>query len=165
MKKQSVLVKATSLMLAASVLLTSCVSTTLIQSVPSGAKVYLNGEPVGVTPYTHSDTKIVGTTTMVKLTMDGYDPLNTSFSRAEEVDPGAIICGFIAFFPFLWTMKYKSTHTYELTPSTGGAQPVLKAPPAQSKSERLKELKQLLEDKLITPEDYEKRKQKILDEY
>lgn len=61
-----------SLMLASSILLSSCASTTIIQSNPSGAKVYLNGEPAGVTPYTHQDTKLVGTTTSLKLEKEGY---------------------------------------------------------------------------------------------
>ena len=168
MKKQTMTTKMISLFLAGSILLTSCASTTMIQSNPSGAKVYLNGEPVGTTPYTHRDTKIVGSTTTVKLEKDGYDPLNTSFSRDEEVDVGAIIGGIFVLVPFLWTMKYKPTHTYELTPSSGNEQKVIKTTPQQnqtkSKADRLRELKQLLDEKIITQEDYEKEKKKILEE-
>jgi len=168
MKKQTMTTKMISLFLAGSILLTSCASTTMIQSNPSGAKVYLNGEPVGTTPYTHRDTKIVGSTTTVKLEKDGYDPLNTSFSRDEEVDVGAIIGGIFVLVPFLWTMKYKPTHIYELTPSSGNEQKVIKTTPQQnqtkSKADRLRELKQLLDEKIITQEDYEKEKKKILEE-
>lgn len=39
----------------------------MIQSNPSGAKLYLNGENVGETPYSHTDTKIAGSTTTVQL--------------------------------------------------------------------------------------------------
>jgi len=168
MKKQTMTTKTISIFLASSVLLTSCASTTMIQSNPSGAKVYLNGEPVGTTPYTHRDTKIVGSTTTVKLEKDGYDPLNTSFSRDEEVDVGAIIGGIFVLVPFLWTMKYKPTHTYELTPSSGNEQQIIKTTPQQnqtkSKADRLRELKQLLDEKVITQEEYEKEKKKILEE-
>jgi len=52
MKKTKLLSKAISLMLAGAILFASCSSSTLIQSSPSGAKVYLNGEYAGVTPYT-----------------------------------------------------------------------------------------------------------------
>ena len=160
--------KTISLLLAGSVFLTSCASTTIIQSNPSGAKVYLNGEPVGTTPYIHRDTKIVSSTTTVKLEKDGYDPLNTSFSRDEEVDVGAIIGGIFVLVPFLWTMKYKPTHTYELTPSSGTEQQKIKITPQQnqskSKADRLRELKQLLDEKIITQEEYEKEKKKILEE-
>lgn len=160
--------KMISLVLAGSILLTSCTSTTLIQSNPGGAKVYLNGEPVGTTPYTHRDTKIVGSTTTVKLEKEGYEPLHTSFSRDEEVEVGAIIGGLFVLVPFLWTMKYKPTHTYELTPSSGDDQPIIKTKPQQyqtkSKADRLRELKQLLDEKVITQEEYEKEKKKILAE-
>ncbi len=160
--------KTISLLLAGSILFTSCASTTTIQSNPSGAKVYLNGEPVGTTPYTHQDTKIVGSTTIVKLEKEGYEPLHTAFSRDEEVDVGAIIGGVLVWVPFLWTMKYKPLHTYELTPSSGSEQPKIKTtlPQTQTKSkaDRLREVKQLLDEKVITQEEYEKEKKKILEE-
>lgn len=34
-------------------LFSSCVSATLIDSSPSNAKIYINGENVGTTPYKH----------------------------------------------------------------------------------------------------------------
>jgi len=168
MKKPTIVTQTVLLLLAVAILWTSCASTTMIQSTPSGAKVYINGEPVGTTPYPYTDTKIVGTTTVLKLKKDGYDPLNTSFARDEEVDIGAIICGFICFFPFLWTMKYKPSHTYELVPSFVYDQQIIKTQPmqekAKTKADRLRELKQLYEEKLITQEDYDKEKTKILEE-
>ena len=101
-------------LLAFTVLLSSCASTTIIRSEPPGANLYLNGEPVGTTPYTHSDTKIVGTTNTVELKMEGYEDFVGSFSRNEEADVGAIIGGIFFVFPFLWVMKYKPFHNYEL---------------------------------------------------
>lgn len=161
--------KTVSLLLAGSILLTSCSSTTLIQSNPSGAKVYLNDEPVGKTPYKYTDTKIVGSTTVVKLEKEGYDPLIASFSRNEEVDAGAVVGGIFFWFPFLWTMKYKPNHMYELIPSTGTEQPPVQQvqqnlPSIKSKAERLREFKQLLDEKVITQEEFEKEKKKILEE-
>jgi hypothetical protein len=105
----------------ASVLLVSfvmigCSSTTLITSDPPGAKLSINGVSVGKTPYTHSDTRIVGSTLMIKLEKDGYEPLNTTISRDERVDVGAIIGGLFVLVPFLWTMQYNPQHSYELSP-------------------------------------------------
>lgn len=100
-----------SFILAGSLLLASCSSTTMINSSPSGAKVYLNGEAVGTTPYKHSDTKIVGSYTAVKLEKEGYKPFYAGFSRSEEADVGAIIGGIFVLVPFLWTMKYKPVRT------------------------------------------------------
>ena len=73
MKKRVLLFRGIAILLTLTIILSGCASTTIFQSTPTGAKLYLNGEPVGSTPYTHSDTKIVGSTTMVKLTMDGYE--------------------------------------------------------------------------------------------
>ncbi|MDR2927257.1 MAG: PEGA domain-containing protein [Cytophagaceae bacterium] len=160
MKNQRMTTKIISVSLAGAILFTSCASTTMIQSNPSGAKVYLNGEPVGTTPYSHTDTKIVGSTTTVKLEKEGYEPLNTSFSRDEEVDAGAIIGGVFVWIPFLWTMKYKPTHTYELTPSSNAKQP--KNQP-QTRADKLRELKQLFDEKLISTEDYRRERRKVLD--
>lgn len=149
-------------------LFSSCASTTLIQSNPSGAKIYLNSEPVGMTPYTHTDTRIVGSTTLVELEKEGYYPLNTSFSRDEEVDVGAVIGGIFVFFPFLWTMKYKPQRTFEMTPLSE-QDPALgtHAVPNdinKSKADRLRDLKKLLDEGIITEQEFEKEKKKILDE-
>lgn len=167
MKKQ--ITKIVSLLLASSILLASCSSTTMIQSSPSGAKVYLNGEPVGTTPYPHTDTKIVGSTTTVKLVKEGYEPYYTSFSRDEQVDVGAIVAGMFVFFPFIWTMKYKPSHTYELKSLSGTEDRIMEMQTRKinynkSKADRIREFKQLYDEKIITQEEYEKEKKKILDE-
>lgn len=108
--------KVTAVLTASAILFSSCSSHTLITSIPEGAKVYLNEEYVGTTPYNYRDTKIVGTTTTINLKKEGYKDVNTSMSRNEEVDGGAIVGGLFLLFPFLWTMKYKPAHTYEMTP-------------------------------------------------
>lgn len=159
------------LLLAGTVLISSCSSSTMLLTDPAGAKVYLDGEPVGTTPYRHTDTKIVGSTTAVRLEMEGYEPLDTSFSRDEEADAGAIVGGVFLIFPFLWTMKYKPTRTYELRPL--GTQPPTAAPSTpqsvvqatgKSKADRLRETKKLLDEKILTQQEYEVEKQKILNE-
>ncbi|HUS87444.1 MAG TPA: PEGA domain-containing protein [Bacteroidales bacterium] len=112
--KHSIVLRSVAMLLACIVLFSSCASTTMIRSDPTGAKLYLDGEPAGTTPYAHTDSKIVGSTTTVQLTMEGYEDFNNSFSRNEEVDVGAIIGGVLFLIPFLWVMKYKPYHTYEL---------------------------------------------------
>lgn len=168
MKRKAIILKSVSWLLAGSILTASCTSTTLIQSTPNGAKVYLNGEPVGTTPYTYRDTKITGSTTFVKLEKDGYEPVNTFFGRDEEVDVGAIVGGVFFLVPFLWTMKYKPTHTYELKPLTENSNstipPTVPSIQSRTKAERLREVKNLLDEGLINQEDYDKEKKKILEE-
>jgi len=136
----------------------------LIDSVPTGAKLYVNGEPVGTTPYSYSDTRIVGSTNYVRIEKEGFQTLNSSFSRDEELDIGALIGGIFVTIPFLWIMKYKPTHLYELKPLEDQKQiienPDLKN--TESKAERLRELKKLLDDKIITEEEFAREKKKIL---
>ena len=169
MKKPNFTLKSICILLISCILFVSCSSTTLLTSSPSGAKVYMNGEPVGTTPYSHSDTKIVGTTTSVKLVKEGYEPLNTYLTRNEKVNVGAIIGGCFFLFPFLWTMDYNPTHNYELvlvgtnTSVTDKNTPQVNTS-GKSKLERLKELKALLDDKAITQAEYDIEKKKILDE-
>ncbi len=116
MVKQSLFIRGAAIVLAFAVLFASCSSTTIIQSEPSGAKVYMNEEYKGVTPLTYSDTKIVGSITTLRLEKEGYETFNTLLSRNETVDVGAIIGGIFFLFPFLWTMQYNPTHMYELKP-------------------------------------------------
>lgn len=174
------------------VLFSSCVSSTLIQSSPPGAKVYINGESVGKTPYLYSDSKIVGSITNIDLVKDGYNTLYTSLERTEQANPGAIVGGLICAVPFLWMLEYKPLHTYELTPlepeaisqtekiiETKEPVAILQNKPVESatvsatkdcakkpvtKIERLKELKELLDANLITKEDFEIQKKRILSE-
>lgn len=153
--------------LAATTLLSSCASTTMLQSAPPGARVYLNGESVGVTPYRHRDTKIVGATTEVRLEKEGYETLNTSFSRDEQADVGAIVGGIFFLFPFLWTMKYKPVHSYEMRPLSSqpvADQPVSPATYNASLPDQLRQLKKLADDKVITQAEYEQQKKKLLGE-
>jgi hypothetical protein len=167
MKNHAPITKVISIILVCSIFLTSCTSTTVIHSKPGGAKIYLNDEYAGTTPYTHSDTKIVGSTTTVKLEKEGYETLTSFISRNEEVDVGAIIGGIFFLFPFLWTMKYKPSRTYELKQSVDNpSQEITTGTQDQSKSkaDKLRELKQLFDENLITKEEYEKERKKILEE-
>jgi PEGA domain/Short C-terminal domain len=169
MKNQTKVIKSIALLLAGTMLLASCTSTTLIQSNPIGAKLYINNELVGNTPYTYQDTKIVGSRTFVKMEKEGYETLETSFARDEEIEVGAIIGGIFLLVPFLWTMKYKSMHSYTMLPNNGNTgekpqdKPQTQPTQSKSKADKLRELKQLLDDKIITQEEYEKEKKKILD--
>ena len=106
---------------ALAVLLASgCISSTMIRTEPPGAKIYLNDEIAGRTPYMMTDTKIVGSTTYVKLVLEGYQPFETVVQRNEAFDAGACVGGVLVFVPFLWIMGYKPDHAYELTPLRPG---------------------------------------------
>ncbi len=159
--------KTISLLLAGSILFTSCVSHTMIVSEPSEAKVYVNGMRVGTTPYKHSDKKSIGSKTHLRLEKEGYEPLNTTFIRAEMLD-ARVFFGAIFIVPLFWFLKYKPMHAYTLKPKLGNEQETIKETPkpnlTKSKADRLRELKHLLDEKILTQEEYEKEKKKILEE-
>jgi hypothetical protein len=146
-------------------LLTGCASTTVIQTTPSEAKLYIDGAYVGVTPYSHRDTKIVGSSMIIKLEKEGYKPLVSTITRDEEVDVGAVIGGLFCTVPFLWTMKYAPVHEYRLTQIEG--EQTVSSPNAPktnySKADKLRELKKLVDEHIITEADFEKEKTKILE--
>lgn len=124
---------------------------------------------VGKTPFQYTDTKIVGSSTSIVLEKEGYTPFITSLSRSEQPDIGAIIGGIFVYVPFLWTMKYNPVHTYTLSPVDAVTEESINVTDAptdlnKSKEEKLTELKNLFDKKLITTEDYNAQKQKILNE-
>lgn len=97
--------------------LAACTSSTVIRSNVPGARVYLNDMYVGNTPYVMSDTKIVGSTTRVRIEAEGYEPYSTVITRNEVFDIGACIGGVLVLFPFLWIMGYQPDRLYELSPA------------------------------------------------
>ncbi len=174
---------AIAILLAGSIVLAGCGSTTVIRSVPSGAKLYMDGEYVGTTPYDHYDTKIVGSKTQLRLKLEGYENYHATLSRSEEVDVGAAVASFLVFpIPLLWIMKYKPVHTYELVPTNGEVvEDVIIAPeqnlaPAgastaddkvlnDDKIMRLRQLKQMLDVKILTQAEFDAQKQRLLDNH
>jgi hypothetical protein len=102
---------------------TGCASSTVIQSQPPGARVLINGAPVGNTPYTMTDTKIVGSTTMIRLEYPGYQSIDAAISRSEELAVGPLIAGIFLLVPLLWVMKYQAAHVYQMQPGYGEAPP------------------------------------------
>ena len=160
-------IRSISFFLTLSILIASCSSTTMIQSNPTRAKVYLDGSFVGETPYLHRDSKIVGSSMVVKLEKEGYSPFVTTITRDEDVNVGAIIGGLFVVVPFLWTMQYRPAHNYNLIPLTTENEALPEIQNIQinkkSKKDKLYDLKDLLDEKIITPDEFEKEKKKVLD--
>ncbi len=101
-------------LIAATSLMFSCASTTIIESVPSGAQIFADGSLLGTTPYTYSDTKIVGATTQIQLKKKGCKSTSVILSRSEAFQVGPCIGGALVLVPFLWVMGYNPQHTYTL---------------------------------------------------
>lgn len=95
-------------------ILSACSSTTLIHSVPPGAKVYADGNFIGSTPIPYKDNKVSLSNTRFRFEKDGYDPLDVVVMKDEEAHIGAIIGGIFFLLPWLWILQYKPERTYEL---------------------------------------------------
>ena len=91
----------------------SCSSTTLIRSSDAAAKIFADGEFKGRGTAAYTDTKIVGSSTSIKIEKDGCEPVFYNISRNEEFDAGACAGGVFVLVPFLWIMRYKPEHFYE----------------------------------------------------
>lgn len=121
----------------------------------------INGENVGTTPYSHTDTKIVGSCNQLRLEKEGYEPFTTTFCRNEQVSVGAIIGGLFIWPIFLWIMEYKPGRTFDLEPINGT--PSDNDNSIEHKKEELQKLKDLYDQDLINKEEYEKERKKILE--
>jgi hypothetical protein len=146
-------------------IISACTSTTLIQSVPEGARVIINNETLGVTPYEYKDSKISFSETHLTLELEGYEPFDARLTKDEEINVGAVIGGCLFWFPFIWTMEYKPVHTYELMPLRAEfREAVSESEPGLTVDEimKLRELKKLLDDGILTKEEFEAEKNKIL---
>jgi hypothetical protein len=136
-----------------------CSSTTVLNSRPPGAKLYLNDDFKGTTPFEYSDTKIVGSTTSVKLTLEGYDDFHTTLHRDEQVNVGALIGGLFVLVPFLWIMDYDNQHTYELHKT----QATTDTPELPELEAKLKSFKKMLDDGTITQDEYDTLRKHAID--
>lgn len=157
--------KSIAIVLAISILFASCVSTTLIQTEPPGATVFIDGQRLGVTPFSYSDTRIIGSVVNLRLEKEGYEPIYTFFVRNEQVDVGAIVGGLFIWVPFLWSMKYNPYRTYYLNLSYDETFPAINETHeiiVYPKYQKLRDLKVLLDQGIITKEEFELEKQKIL---
>lgn len=95
----------------------SCSSTTTIRSEPSGATLLINGNKVGETPYTYSDSKIMFSKQQVSLKKRGYKSFSSVITR-DELAAGPLLAGIFCFFPvLLWSFEYAPFYNFELEKS------------------------------------------------
>lgn len=71
------------LLAASSVLLSACSHTVTIDSDPSGAEVRVNGEKIGTTPATYTETTGWDKAYTIELTKPGYKPVKKEVRQTE----------------------------------------------------------------------------------
>jgi len=94
-------------------LLFGCASTTLIKSNPPGAKLQVDGQSVGETPYFYTDKAAAGTVKTVTLKKEGYKDSN-GLIRREKLSVPALIGGIFLIVPFVWILEYPSQYNFEM---------------------------------------------------
>ena len=100
-------------------LLWNCTSSTVIETIPPGATLYINGEIMGETPFQYSDKKIAGTALAIRIKKPGYKTLRRIITKEDEINVGALIGAIFCLFPGLWLFNYKPFYRYELEPGQG----------------------------------------------
>ncbi len=169
------------------IIFSSCESSTQLVTDPPGANVYINGAYMGKTPMVMADKKLSMSTTYIAFEKEGYVPLETFIVRDEDIDVGAAIGGIFLYYPWLWLFKYDPVHSYTLMPVDGASQnndffygddnppnnqnvtntstqTNQTSEPVKTKAQKLIELKQLYDDGILTEDEYNTEKQKILDQ-
>ena len=90
-----------------------CASATVIKSNPSEAKLLLDGQYIGETPYTYSDRATAGTMRTVTLKKEGYKDFTGTIKR-EKFSVPAFMGGLFFLIPFIWITEYPSEYTFEM---------------------------------------------------
>ena len=88
------------------IFIVSCSSTVKINSMPGEAKISIDGESKGSTPYILTDSKPFWMSTEIKLSKDGYNDFNTNLQRTEF--------NIIHVLSYFWWMDYPAEKSYEL---------------------------------------------------
>ncbi len=106
------------LFLAAALILSGCASflnkgnnAVVLESVPSGAVVYINGNQKGMTPYTYAYIPEDGTEVMIEFRLTGYKPTRTSM-RASTNKGVLFADAMLLGIPYL--VDKKSPYLYQL---------------------------------------------------
>ena len=67
------------ILLILSILFSAYASTTLLNTTPNNAEVYIKNQKAGITPYSYTDRKIIGSSTMITFKKDGYQDYGARF--------------------------------------------------------------------------------------
>jgi len=154
------------LILSLTLFLSACGTTSLIQTQPTGAKVFADEMYLGQSPVRYRESKIIFSNTYLRFEKEGFETLHVKIVKNENVAIIPLLAGCIFVLPWLWALRYDSYRTYELKKTI---QPEIITDPgfqgiSVSKAEQLRELKKLLDEGVITFAEFEAEKKKILNE-
>lgn len=113
----------TAALLSVATLSFACASTTVIRSNPPNAMIRsVEGGYSGVTPYTYTDTSVIGTQRTFTIEAPGYRP-ETLVIKRDQWDTGrlalSIVGGLVFLVPYvgiLWSADYAPVYEVQLRP-------------------------------------------------
>jgi len=146
-----VLTRITGSILILAILASGCASSTVLRTTPAEADVYVQGQRLGETPYTYSDRKIFGASTLVTFKKDGYEAYNTTIRKNKKLNVGALISGLLFVWPLFWVLGYDKTYSYNLDEVAVSTQPVAQAEPAKPEVPALTAPAENLPDSITLP--------------
>lgn len=110
--------------------LAACTHGALIETIPPGAEIYVNGVQAGITPYILTDTVGSGERYEIVLQKQGYKIRQATLQQDEFSWPrgvAALACGActlgIGCFGLLWSWQLKDRYAYTLEPAGAGGGP------------------------------------------
>lgn len=157
-------------------LLLSCASTTYIKSFPPGANVYEGDALMGATPYMYWDREPTGPENVGKsftLRKPGYADKKITIQKDVLNIPRLFFPAPIFSLP--WAYDYKEEYYFELEPigKRGAPYPhkisnqrrgvVVDDKLYSESSRKLRELKKLYDEGLLTDEEYEMKRAELID--
>lgn len=103
--------------ISALITLNSCVSSTrvVINSKPSNADVYEDGQYVGKTPVSLNISNLVWNSPDITISKDGYTSMPVTLKKEEKIT-NCVIGYFFNIFAFLWCYGPKENQNFVLTP-------------------------------------------------
>lgn len=120
------MVLATGVVLA--VALSACSHTSMINTEPEDAEVYINGVPVGRTPTVYKSHSGTPETYYLKIEKPGYQTLkNVTIERRYRADLSLVLL-VLAFVPYFFSARLEDQYVFHLIPE--GGQPIGTSGPA-----------------------------------
>lgn len=92
-----------------------CTSTTMLNSIPEGASVYVDGSPIGLTPVQYSDKGILFTSKHVEFKKEGYQAKALTITH-DSFAVGPCIGAWFVLIPALWMFEYQPQYSVQLNP-------------------------------------------------
>lgn len=150
-------------------LLSGCMTTTEIRTVPSGANVYVNDQLVGTSPvrYSTPDDAFKPPYRM-RAELDGYQAAEgelTPVTATGRITGAIFTLGIVAAVRPMSTFKDSYTFTLVRDPEWKPATPVASDPSRFTIESDLGALKRLFDDGVLSAKEYQDARERVLREY